>query len=392
MERLKFRQLCDVAGLHERQECATDIAASAWIDASKDCSVDDAATRLYLNSLFERVTSAASCDQSAEDRQNFDIADLQPADLTEEEAIAIALATSERESTCANANEDSSVVEALLAQGTAVSYRGQYGTISRVDHGTESYEVHMGGEWYKSVLFESSELRAVTQAVEEEVIVTVVRDGTGSCGFTFSDDMAILTIGTDGLAHLSLLRLGDTIVAVNGVRIKDKAEYYQEAQGITEFDLTLHRAIEQSGRSNASDPEHAQSSETLPRGLSDRIYGAMSSGVTKLEHGMTAFVDKWEAIDHGTEAYAKKFEAYAKDKASTVADKSRAARQVVAEKYMPTKAKSMAEKASLVRAQTEEFGKARAQSMKNGLQTAKGKVLSVLGRKQDAQDANCGGA
>jgi hypothetical protein len=52
----------------------------------------------------------------------------------------------------------------ILAKGTLVSYRDMRGTVSRIDHEGESYEIHLGGDRYKNVLFESPDIRALEEA------------------------------------------------------------------------------------------------------------------------------------------------------------------------------------------------------------------------------------
>jgi hypothetical protein len=57
------------------------------------------------------------------------------------------------------------VVKPILAKGTAVVLRGESGTISRIDYEGESYEINMGGERFVNVMFESSSLRAIEEAI-----------------------------------------------------------------------------------------------------------------------------------------------------------------------------------------------------------------------------------
>jgi hypothetical protein len=95
---------------------------------------------------------------------------------------------------------------------------------------------------------------AKVEAVLEVITVTVIRDNTGCAGFALDE------VGSNhwqvsrsdradkpALTHLSFIQTGDTIEAVNGVRIRSQQDWTREAKGKNAFELKLHR-IHQAGK------------------------------------------------------------------------------------------------------------------------------------------------
>jgi hypothetical protein len=81
---------------------------------------------------------------------------------------------------------------------------------------------------------------------DEELTVTIVRRN-GKSGFAI-DGLSIRKIQGDALAdfpHLSQLQVGDTIAAVNGYPVKDKAAFLHQVEGACSFELMVHRSVVQ---------------------------------------------------------------------------------------------------------------------------------------------------
>jgi cyclin B len=83
----------------------------------------------------------------------------------------------------------------------------------------------------------------------EDITLSVFRDANGSAGFSFmDDDLTVSRIEKDRFAelpHLPLLQVGDIIVAVNGVNVKETSQFSREAKGALRFELTVRRACVQ---------------------------------------------------------------------------------------------------------------------------------------------------
>jgi hypothetical protein len=71
-----------------------------------------------------------------------------------------------------------------------------------------------------------------------DITVSITRDSDGKTGFRFNiTDLSIIQVTSADLG----LQVGDTIVAVNGVPVRSRDEYYHEAKGVPRFELTVHR-------------------------------------------------------------------------------------------------------------------------------------------------------
>jgi hypothetical protein len=111
-----------------------------------------------------------------------------------------------------------------------------------------------------------AELEGQDYQIDEfkDVTVRIARDSRGSAGFAFDCASLQITSVKKDRRDLSTLRVGDTIVAVNGAAIQTLSEYKRAAKGVRNFTLTVRQR---------ADPAEPKQTKPAPKSLAGRVRG-----------------------------------------------------------------------------------------------------------------------